>query len=162
MAIVYFSDPTHVPGMPWNAGTSKKQGVRCVSRRPRSLPSGSAELTPRRLLQWFHRENTSDCTPYASKMKSWCDKGDQYCDSGFMEDMAGDYLEHYRTDAVDFIVDKYKNVSGPIPASHTTIKGDKPAKVQPKRPGSDAATAWAPASTLGFVVFIVAVLALVA
>ncbi|OHX00006.1 carbohydrate esterase family 5 protein [Colletotrichum incanum] len=56
-AILLMGDPSHVNGQPFNQGTSQNNGV-------------------------FPRQNTGGCDAVASKMVSFCNTGDPYCDRG--------------------------------------------------------------------------------
>lgn len=82
IAVVLFGDPSHVVGAAWNEGTSTRNGI-------------------------FPRQNNSACDPYSSKMRSWCDTGDIYCDSGNNTKTHGTYFANYTMDAVNFIIEKF-------------------------------------------------------
>lgn len=83
VAVVMFGNPAHMADAPWNAGTSTRDGI-------------------------FVRRNPEDCEPYVSKMRSWCDTGDIYCDSGDDEEVHVSYVEKYADDATEFVVSMYK------------------------------------------------------
>ncbi|KAL1853977.1 hypothetical protein VTK73DRAFT_8860 [Phialemonium thermophilum] len=82
VAVVTFGDPSHVPGMPWDEGTSKNAGI-------------------------FPRKDTKACEPYSNIIRGWCDAGDIYCDSGKVRGVHGTYFANYTRAAVDFVVGRY-------------------------------------------------------
>ncbi|KAF3918785.1 hypothetical protein AA313_de0207536 [Arthrobotrys entomopaga] len=86
VAIVGYGDPTHVPGLSWTLGTSKKKGI-------------------------FPRQDTAACDPYASRIHTWCDTGDIYCDGGNMTAVHSSYFANYTSMAVDFILNQYNSAS---------------------------------------------------
>ena len=72
--------------------------------------------------QIFVRRNPEDCKPYVSKMRSWCDTGDIYCDSGNDEKVHVSYTDRYTDDATEFVVSLYQQAveskdCGPAPPS---------------------------------------------
>ncbi|OLN88112.1 Acetylxylan esterase 1 [Colletotrichum chlorophyti] len=111
IAVVLFGDPTHNVSAPWNRGTSTHDGL-------------------------FPRENITACEPYASKIESWCDTGDIYCDVGNNTSVHGSYFANYTDDAVEFVVSQYN-------ASKTAANGTSPSATPTPSsvPGSGAATA---------------------
>ena len=85
--------------------------------------------------QIFPRQNSSACGSYTDKIRSWCDTGDIYCDSGNNTKTHGSYFANYTTDAVDFIVGKFNETqsgsngtdggsSGGNSTGNTTGSGD--------------------------------------
>ncbi|KAH8883120.1 cutinase-domain-containing protein [Thozetella sp. PMI_491] len=112
VAAVTFGDPSHVVAAPWNAGTSKKDGI-------------------------FQRKNLTACEPYTDIIKGWCDTGDIYCDSGNVTGVHGSYFANYTKDATNFIVGKYNaslsttgpnatiTTSSPTPSSTASSTGPK-------------------------------------
>ncbi|KAK2774826.1 acetyl xylanesterase [Colletotrichum kahawae] len=80
-AVVLMGDPSHVVGQPFNTGTSQKDGV-------------------------FPRQDNAACGAVASKMTSFCDTGDPFCDSGANLQVHLGYVTRNGDDAVKFIVDK--------------------------------------------------------
>ncbi len=58
-------------------------------------------------VQIFARQNASACGVYSSKMRSWCDTGDPFCDSGNLSKVHTSYFFNYTTDAVNFVVSKF-------------------------------------------------------
>ncbi|KAK1765955.1 cutinase-domain-containing protein [Phialemonium atrogriseum] len=101
VAVVTFGDPSHVPGVPWDAGTSKKAGI-------------------------FPRENTSACEPYSDVIRGWCDTGDIYCDSGSERLVHGTYFANYTMDAVDFIVGKFNDSRAAGGSGGSSATGSSP------------------------------------
>ncbi|KHN98641.1 Cutinase [Metarhizium album ARSEF 1941] len=95
VAITVFGDPTHIANVSYDRGTSKNNGL-------------------------FPRKNSANCEKYASKMASWCDTGDVYCDLGDDRAVHGQYIEKYGREIIQFIVDKYKGKSGDNSTSVTT------------------------------------------
>ncbi|TWU71995.1 hypothetical protein ED733_003056 [Metarhizium rileyi] len=86
VAVALFGDPTHIANVSYVRGTSKKDGL-------------------------FPRKNSGDCEKYASKIASWCDTGDTYCDLGNDKAVHGNYLSKYGKDIVQFIFEKYNGKS---------------------------------------------------
>ncbi|KAF4811263.1 Acetylxylan esterase 2 [Colletotrichum siamense] len=82
IAVVLFGDPTHTANSTWNRGTSTRDGI-------------------------FPRDNTTACQQYASKIASWCDTGDVYCDIGNNTKVHGSYFANYTDDAVEFVVAQF-------------------------------------------------------
>ncbi|KAK3949868.1 cutinase-domain-containing protein [Pseudoneurospora amorphoporcata] len=88
VAAVAYGDPSHTVdgpdgGAPWNLGTSTNNGI-------------------------FPRENMTSCRPLASRIASWCDTGDIYCDAGADSTVHGGYFGNYTMETVNWIVEKYK------------------------------------------------------
>ncbi|KAK9444280.1 Cutinase [Metarhizium brunneum] len=87
VSVALFGDPTHIANVSYDRGTSKKNGL-------------------------FPRNNSASCEKYASKIASWCDTGDVYCDLGEDTAVHGQYFSNYGPEIVQFIVDKYNGKSG--------------------------------------------------
>ncbi|GAB7350303.1 hypothetical protein MBLNU459_g0938t1 [Dothideomycetes sp. NU459] len=81
VAAVQMGDPSHVVGQSYNKGTSTHNGL-------------------------FPRTNEAGCAPYVSKIASYCDTGDEFCDSGTSLLDHLDYVELYGTAATQFVVSK--------------------------------------------------------
>ncbi|KAE9575006.1 Acetylxylan esterase 2 [Colletotrichum fructicola] len=94
-AVVLMGDPSHVVGQPFNTGTSQKDGV-------------------------FPRQDNAACGAVASKMTSFCDTGDPFCDSGANLQVHLGYVTRNGDDAVKFIVDKVNGAGAAGGAKNTT------------------------------------------
>ena len=73
-------------------------------------------------------------------MRSYCDVGDVYCDSGKNQSVHGTYWRTYRADAVDFIVARFndsKAATGPTPTT-TTGTGPGPSSSPTAKPNAAA------------------------
>ncbi|KAG5931544.1 hypothetical protein E4U59_000222 [Claviceps monticola] len=92
IAVAIFGDPTYVPNVTYNKGTSKMKGG-------------------------FARKNSDSCLRYADIISSWCDTGDVYCAGGNLTAVHGQYFSRYRTDIVNFIVDKATSQSSNVSSS---------------------------------------------
>lgn len=80
VAVVQMGDPRHMAGRSFNVGTSTNNGR-------------------------FPREADQELTPFASKVRSYCDAGDPFCDSGRAMAVHFTYLNKYSDDATQFVVD---------------------------------------------------------
>lgn len=78
-AVIWFGDPTHIVGEPFDVGTATQNGT------------------------WPRRTNSA-CTGYTSKIQSYCDYNDPYCASGNNATVHGTYLQDYGTQAAKFVV----------------------------------------------------------
>ncbi|GKT48266.1 acetylxylan esterase 2 [Colletotrichum spaethianum] len=107
IAVILFGDPTHNATASWNRGTSTHNGL-------------------------FPRENITACKAYASKIESFCDTGDIYCDDGNNTGVHGSYFVNYTDDAVEFIVAQFN-------ASKHSANGTAPTATPTSVPGSGAA-----------------------
>ncbi|TVY84417.1 Acetylxylan esterase [Lachnellula suecica] len=85
IAAIQMGDPSHVPGLSTDKGTSTKNGV-------------------------FPRSNSANYASdgFGSLIQSYCDTGDEYCDSGNSLQVHLSYVQTYGTDATNFVVSKYK------------------------------------------------------
>ncbi|TDZ33039.1 Acetylxylan esterase 2 [Colletotrichum spinosum] len=92
-AVVLMGDPSHVPSQPFNKGTAKNNGV-------------------------FPRGDSAACGALASRMASFCDSGDTFCDSGNSLQVHMGYVRRSGDAAASFIVGMVqgggatKNVTG--------------------------------------------------
>lgn len=86
IAIMLFGDPTHVANTTYDIGTSKNDGI-------------------------FQRSNITACENY-SFMKSFCDTGDVYCDSGDNTTVHGQYVQHYGTEIVSDVLKDWNQATG--------------------------------------------------
>ncbi|POS68808.1 cutinase [Diaporthe helianthi] len=86
-AVMLMGDPTHLMGQPFNEGTATKNGV-------------------------FPRIDSSGCAPVASRMVSFCNSGDTFCDSGTNLTVHLSYVQDNGTSAINFITQKVKEGSG--------------------------------------------------
>ncbi|KZL74238.1 carbohydrate esterase family 5 protein (cutinase) [Colletotrichum tofieldiae] len=82
-AILLMGDPSHVNGQPFNQGTSQKDGR-------------------------FPRQNTAGCGAVASKMVSFCNTGDPYCDSGRNLQVHLRYVQSNGDAATQFIMSQVR------------------------------------------------------
>ncbi|KAF6811846.1 Acetylxylan esterase 1 [Colletotrichum musicola] len=119
IAVIFFGDPTHKASAPWNRGNSIRDGVGNTRetwlRRIISLPS--FPLFPHReepkpsltrvLFQLYPRGDIKMCQQYASKIESWCDTGDLYCDNGNTPGIHRSYFSKYTPDAVEFVFSRF-------------------------------------------------------
>jgi acetylxylan esterase len=80
-AVVQMGDPRHMAGQPFDVGTSTNDGR-------------------------FPRAADQQLTSFASKVRSYCDTGDPFCDSGRDMSVHLSYLRKYSDDATQFVVDK--------------------------------------------------------
>ncbi|KAK3315546.1 cutinase [Apodospora peruviana] len=80
-AIVMMGDPSHSSSAAFNRGTSIKDGL-------------------------FPRQNNAGCAAVQSKMVSYCDTGDRFCDRGDDEGVHRQYIQIYGAEAVNFVVSK--------------------------------------------------------
>jgi hypothetical protein len=71
--------------------TKNSQGLRLVS------------------LQLFARGNPQACPPYSSRTYSWCDSGDEFCDSGDSLLTHFSYFDHEAA-IVDFVINRYNKL----------------------------------------------------
>lgn len=77
-------DPSHVPGLPQDVGTSTKAGV-------------------------FPRVNNAACNSTIAVTKSFCDANDRFCDSGDSIQVHLSYVNTTGTQAAQFISSKVVN-----------------------------------------------------
>ncbi|KAL7792171.1 carbohydrate esterase family 5 protein [Trichoderma ceciliae] len=97
VAVAIFGDPTHVANLTYNRGTSVHNGI--FNRTASSL---------------------AVCKSYASRIVSYCDTGDIYCDSGSNVTVHHLYIERYGNDIVDFVVSQYEKAASSGSGSNTT------------------------------------------
>ena len=84
-------DPSHVPGQPQDVGTSKNNGV-------------------------FPRVNTAACAPSANITQSYCNTGDEFCDSGTSLQVHLSYVSVFGTQAAQFIMGRVNGTIARQPA----------------------------------------------
>ncbi|KOS21794.1 Acetylxylan esterase 2 [Escovopsis weberi] len=145
VAVNVFGDPTHIPNLPYDVGTSVKKGI-------------------------FQRNSTANCLKSKDKIISFCDTGDIYCDGGSNLTTHHIYIDKYGSQMVDFIVDKYNTAKGAAsggsnttPPSGTGTKptsGAKPTSTGPAPNAAGPAMMAPPASLLGAAVLVVVTSAL--
>lgn len=82
-AVATFGDPRHVVKQSYDLGTSTRNGI---------FPRSSTQLQV--LLN------------YASRIETFCDANDQFCDSGFSTQVHLTYLNRYQTQAANFVLGK--------------------------------------------------------
>ncbi|KAM0512966.1 hypothetical protein ACHAPE_008326 [Trichoderma viride] len=97
VAVAIFGDPTHVANITYDRGTSVHNGL-------------------------FNRTDASldVCKSYASRIISYCDTGDIYCDSGSNATVHHLYIDRYGSDIVDFVVNQYQKAAGSSSNSSST------------------------------------------
>ncbi|KAL1311485.1 hypothetical protein AAFC00_004426 [Neodothiora populina] len=78
IAVVMFGDPANVSGLSFDKGNATSNGL-------------------------FPRTSLSACTGFASKVQSYCDDGDAYCDSGLYLAPHYQYINNHGFDAAEFI-----------------------------------------------------------
>ncbi|TFB05138.1 hypothetical protein CCMA1212_003151 [Trichoderma ghanense] len=85
VAVAIFGDPTHVANMTYDRGTSIHNGL-------------------------FNRSSSSIevCKSYASRIISYCDTGDIYCDAGTNSTVHHMYIQRYGDEIVDFVVSQFE------------------------------------------------------
>ncbi|KAK2740288.1 hypothetical protein FQN57_006168 [Myotisia sp. PD_48] len=83
IAAISMGDPSHVANLPYNVGTSRRDGL-------------------------FPRLRNEECSVYDSVRQSYCDTGDFYCDRGTRHSVHLLYIERYLNDALKFVVSRYK------------------------------------------------------
>lgn len=86
ISIELFGDPSHVANTTYDIGTSKNDGI-------------------------FQRLNITACENY-SFMKSYCDTGDVFCDSGSNSAVHGSYVQHYGTEVVSNVLKAWNKATG--------------------------------------------------
>ncbi|KAL7821260.1 carbohydrate esterase [Trichoderma aethiopicum] len=89
VAVAIFGDPTHVANMTYDRGTSVHNGL-------------------------FNRSSSSIevCKSYASRIISYCDTGDIYCDAGTNSTVHHMYIQRYGDEIVDFVVSQFEKSAG--------------------------------------------------
>lgn len=72
--------------------------------------------------QIFNRTDASlsVCKSYASRIISYCDTGDIYCDSGSNATVHHLYIDRYGNDIVDFVVSQYQKAADSSSNSSST------------------------------------------
>ncbi|PWI71635.1 carbohydrate esterase family 5 protein [Purpureocillium lilacinum] len=88
VAMVVFGDPTHTPNVTYNTGSSINSG-------------------------FFERSNASieTCERYSSRLISYCDTGDTFCDSGDIPSVHTSYIKLYGDKVIKYVVDRYNSAS---------------------------------------------------
>lgn len=82
------------------------------------------------VMKIFARNNVTACEPFTSKMRSWCDANDLYCDSGNSSRVHGSYFNNtaYLADASSFVISQFNQVdSGARNDNSTSNSTDTPA-----------------------------------
>ncbi len=87
-------------------------------------------------VQIFARQNASACGVYSSKMRSWCDTGDPFCDSGNLSKVHTSYFFNYTTDAVNFVVSKFNATPGPLVGMEILLRRTTTAASSPSPTGN--------------------------
>ncbi|GAA3265265.1 cutinase family protein [Dactylosporangium vinaceum] len=83
LAVIQFGDPRHVVNQPYDVGTSANDGL---------FPRSAAQLQA--LLH------------YASRIQSYCDSDDRFCDHGTSSQVHITYLDRYQNAAASFVLQK--------------------------------------------------------
>jgi acetylxylan esterase len=107
VAAVMFGDPRWRTGMPFNKGTSVKNGVCSLNARTPGFMLTS-------FTKMFPRPKDITCAPYTSRMISFCDTGDKFCDSGDSVQVHASYLGKYSSQAASFVEQKVKQLTIPV------------------------------------------------
>lgn len=86
VSVILFGDPTHRDDASYNYGNGTGSGV-------------------------FWRHDISACEALGSRIRAYCDEGDQFCCVGpeINELIHGTYLDRYSSDVIRFVVDQYNN-----------------------------------------------------
>lgn len=86
VSVVLFGDPSHRSDATYNHGNSTGNGI-------------------------FWRGDISACEAMGSRIRSYCDSGDNFCSVGPELDAATHvtYLQRHSSDAARFVVDQYNN-----------------------------------------------------
>ncbi|SUA72830.1 Cutinase [Nocardia otitidiscaviarum] len=79
-AVIHMGDPRFVAGEPFDVGTARRNGR-------------------------FPRGEDQRLTPFGAKIRSYCDAGDVFCDSGKIWPVHYSYLPKYSDEATRFVVD---------------------------------------------------------
>ncbi|MBO0852471.1 MAG: cutinase family protein [Nocardia sp.] len=79
VAMIQMGDPRHMVGQPFDVGSSRRDGM-------------------------FPRTANQQLTPFSSRIRSYCDTGDTFCDRGRVFPVHLTYLIHYSDDATRFVV----------------------------------------------------------
>ncbi|KAG6363967.1 hypothetical protein INS49_009070 [Diaporthe citri] len=97
VAVVMFGDPSHSVNATFNQGNSTRNGI-------------------------FARNNVTACEPFTSRMRSWCDANDLYCDSGNSSRVHGSYFNNtaYLADASSFIISQFNQVDSGVKNDNST------------------------------------------
>lgn len=82
-AVATFGDPRHVVNQSFDLGTSTRNGI---------FPRSSTQLQV--------------LSNYAARIHAWCDRNDEFCDSGFSLNVHLTYLDRYQDDAATFVLGK--------------------------------------------------------
>jgi hypothetical protein len=80
LAVVQMGDPRHMADLPFDVGTSSRNGR-------------------------FPRAGDQQLTPFADRVRSYCDTGDPFCGSGRLMPVHFTYLRKYGDDPTQFVVD---------------------------------------------------------
>jgi acetylxylan esterase len=80
-AVIQMGDPRHVVGRPYDVGTSRRNGL-------------------------FPRGADQSLSGYASRIQSYCDNGDTFCDSGLDTAVHRSYTLRYNDAAAGFVLGK--------------------------------------------------------
>lgn len=78
-AVIQMGDPRHMAGLPFDVGTSRRNGL-------------------------FPRAADQQLTRFGRRVRSYCDAGDPFCDSGKVFPIHLTYLAHYGNAATRFVV----------------------------------------------------------
>lgn len=73
-------------------------------------------------MQLFYRYDNGVYEDFGDRIRSYCDVGDVFCDIGTSVNIFAhiSYIDNYGEEAVKFVVDQYKNWSGPSGGSDST------------------------------------------
>lgn len=103
VSVVLFGDPTHRDDAPYNYGNS----------------TGSGD---------FWRHDISPCEALGSRIRSYCDAGDPFCDVNYEPDIYTHlkYIERYGVEVAQFVVGQYNNGGASNAPNSTGVAGSSP------------------------------------
>lgn len=90
--------------------------------------------------QLFARQDIAACAPYASKMMSWCNTGDVYCDKGDVRAVHSSYFRLYTEDVTNFVVSMYEKSGGSTAPSGSATGGSPSATTSASGTGAPSAS----------------------
>ncbi|KAL7963774.1 carbohydrate esterase family 5 protein [Trichoderma compactum] len=124
VAIAIFGDPTHVANLTYDRGTSVKDGL-------------------------FDRSAASvdQCKKYASRIISYCDKGDIYCDAGTNATVHHLYIDRYGDEIVDFVVSQYEKSTSTSTSTGSNTTSTAPFPTVTPTSGGSSSNGTAPTRT---------------
>lgn len=103
VSVILFGDPTHRDDASYNYGNGTGSGI-------------------------FWRHDISACEALGSRIRAYCDEGDQFCDVGPEIDAFthGTYLDRYSSDIIRFVVDQYNSHGASNASNGSDVAGSSP------------------------------------